>query len=373
MKIPKKALLCVSIVAILISGCSSSSSSSSLHEEPATEDNYPTIFDKTIAGNTVNDEKSVYDISDLIQIEDYKLITCAGFDKSYFLAAYAGEEDSLIIRYSLSEAKKTDRIEVSNTVFSDLTVIDQTEDGVFYLYDNQNFTLYFPNIDKESYEQVVLTKEPESILVVEGGARIFYTIKDDTGIYQYIKESEKSQLLFETDEVYELTLEYLAQDYDTIVTHVVMSDYTGYAGVSIEEQTFEVYEQYKDCELYYTGDEFIYVPDDSDCEIFIYNELKPRLLEIFSVDEKEELSAFEVYGGGPYLISSTGEDYDITLKLYDISEGIKFNEVELKTEYTLGGISFLKDAMNIYIHAQDKEGNYRFLIWDVESVTDVIS
>jgi hypothetical protein len=73
-------ILLIGCIALVLGGCKGNVSTDSNGETKNPLDDFldldPVITDKIIAGQTVNDIGSLYDITEILELEEYKLLDC---------------------------------------------------------------------------------------------------------------------------------------------------------------------------------------------------------------------------------------------------------------------------------------------------------
>ncbi len=359
---------------ILLCGCSNTTSDKPVVPgETTTDIDDATIFDKIINGEQINDTGSLYDCTGTFSMEGYSIVASGYYGEKYILVLYAGEKDSKVVAYQLSDGKEYKTISFDDIVFSKDAYIGYTGDGLTYVYDSDNSCFYYLHVKEKKYDLVTIDFNPKSMIVIDGGETILYTVENDCNIYEFIKETANSVSVYdasgETDDV---VLKYIEADSDTLIVKTTSKEYTGYSSISMEMQEMSPIELTGD-DLYYTGQEYIYTSATQPKNLAVYNVLRPRVYQIFMLEDRKEKDNLVVFSNGPKVLSMVDEDDATMLRFYNISAGIMENYVSVDGKYTINRISLMSEANNLFIETTDSNGDYHILIWDITDVSEVIS
>lgn len=367
-------LLCaLGFVALALTGCSQNKSTADDPNvnSPSKEQDV-TIFDKIIDGEYIGDEISLYDISAMVKEDGYRLLSLCAYKDEYIIALYSGEEQSEAVIYDISDGDIYKSIKL-DTVLSDMAYVDTAGSGLPYIYDKSDSIFYTLSVKNEKYTSYQFGFVPEDMLVSDSGNRIYYTLKDDACVYQYITETEQSAIAYDASgEADWLTLESINDDDSTLIVKIFEGDYEGYAKLSIEMQQLDRLNDF-DGALYYTGSDYIYTSKDYPDSVCIYNELKPRTFMKFDLEEAAELDNIFVYQDGPYIFTMVEADSESILRFYNVAGGIMENWVSLPSDYEIIRVSFMKDIQTFCFTTVNADGEAGAVIWDVEAISSIVS
>lgn len=369
MKKLRYAIMVCMCASLLMCGCEKKSEDS--NGQSSNEPSDITIFDKVVAGKNVNDEKSLYDVTDTLELEDYEIVDVTPYEKEKILVVYNGESDSRIILYDLKDGDKEE--DIKSHVYSDNVIAGVTNSKAAYIYDKEQNIYETIDVKDGKIKEYALDFTPESMIISESGNRLFYTLKNDCKVYQYITETENTSEMFDGQDVADnILLKSIKNDDSVFVVYVDSQDYSGYAELNIEMQEINYFDEMEG-NIHYTGEEYIYTPDKNGNTIIIYNEQTPRLVKQFTLESAEEIKDFQVYRGGPYVFSKQ-EDADRTIvRFYDIMGGIMLNSIEIDDDYAIISEYYMSDFKAICLKTLYEDGTIHVLIWDYEAVSQMVS
>ena len=366
-------LCAIGCVALTVAGCSSNNSTADGPDSVApTKEQDATIFDKIVDGEYIGDEISLYDISDMVWDENSSLLSVCAYKENYIIALYSGDEQSKVVTYDISDGDVYKKIEFEE-LLSDEAYVAVSGGGLPYVYDESVGVFYTLNIKNEKYTSYVLDFVPDDMVVSDSGNRIYYTLKDDVRIYQYITETEQSSVAYDAlGQVDSIALESVDSDDSTMIVKILTDDYDGYAKISIEMQQLDRLNDFHGV-MYHMEGKYLYGMADYPESVCIYDELKPRTFLKFELEEAEELDNMYVYPEGPYIFTMTESANAHVLRFYNIAGGIMENQVELPEDYAITGVSYMEDIRSMCIETVNKDGVAGAVIWDVEAISNIIS
>lgn len=363
----------IMLLMIFLSGCKDTATSTVTETQETTTDQ-STIFDKVIDGDLINEEGSLYDVTDRYELEAYTILGAVGFEENSLLIAYVGDSDSKVVLYDISSAKKIKTITLEQVLLSSEIELKANTVDFQYIYDQEANTYYYLDVNNQKYTKIPLDFQAESMVVTRDGARIFYTLPDDTNIYQFAIETLNSVPVYDyAKDAKELEIRFVESDNDTLSVYVQTDSYLGYASISIENGTMDKYDELAK-DLVYSNGVYIYTTDSYDKSLIIFDKLKPRAYEIFNLDAGEELQHMDLFDG-PYLLTAVGdtEEQGSTIRFYDLNQGIMLNQILLSDEYTMVQESYITGKKILCMNTTNSSGDLRIILWDIEVVTDIVS
>lgn len=331
-----------------------------------------TRFDKVIVGNPVNKQESLFDCTDSLAKEGYSIISGIAYGDNGILVLYSGVNDSKLCGFAVSNGAEATQILFEGTVLSDKTSIYVTNSKNIILYDEENNTFYRVDYEHVNYTDTKLDFSPESMCIADNGERMYYTLENDCNIYQYVFETGNSISVYDFGDQYsEVNIEYVEINNDKIIVRVMNEGSSKYVRLSIELQETSVLDD-KGNKVMYAGEAYIVIPDD-EAYVYVYNFYKPRVVEKFILDEKEETDNILMFAGNPYLLTMVNKDEGNVFRFYNVSGGIKSNEITIPEEYSILDITYLSIDQTMCFNVKNQENEHRILLWDVESVEDILN
>lgn len=367
-----KSICAIGCIMLALSGCSGDGSTSDQPDEVTKANDDVTIFDKIVNGEMIGESISLYDISEMVRIEDARLMSVCAYGSNYIIALYSGEERSQIIVYDISDGDVYKKIELDN-LLSEEAYVDTAGSGIPYIYDETERLFYTLNVKNEKYAEYLFEFEPEDILVSDSGNRIYYTMPDDVCIYQYKTETNQSSVAYDVSEQADkVMLESVNDDDTTLIVKILTDGQEKYAKLSVEMQQLDILYDYKG-ELYYADGDYVYTSEDYPKSVCIYDELKPRNFLKFELEEEAELERMYVYPDGPCIFTIADDEGSSVIRFYNVAGGIMENETVLPSDYTITRVSYMKDFRAMCLTTTDSDGNTGAVIWDVEAISSIIS
>ena len=242
-----------------------------------------------------------------------------------------------------------------------------------YVYDKDNRLYLQLNIKGSKYTAYELDFTPEDMLVTDSGNRIYYTLDKDVRVYQYITETGQSAVAYDAGERLDsIELVSMGSDDSTLIIKASTPISNGYAKLSIEMQEIESLSGY-DKDLYYEDGLYIYTSDSYARAVCVYDELKPRTFVKFTLENEAELGNMYIYPDGPNIFTIAGGDNGSEIRFYNVSAGIMENHDVIPKGYTVENVSYMRELKAVCISVKDSDGVTNTLIWDVESITDIVS
>lgn len=331
-----------------------------------------TRFNKVIAGTPINEQESLYDCTDILAKEGYHIVTCVAYGDNGLIVLYSGVNDSKLCGYTVSSGMEASQIIFEGVRLSDKSFIYVINSNKIIIYDEDNNTYYIVDYEHGKYVEIRPEFTPDSMCIGDNGERMYYTLKNDANIYQYVFETENSVSVYDFGEQYiEADIEYVEINNDKIIVNVRNENGSRYERLSIELQETSVLEENGN-KVLYAGEAYIVIPDD-ESYVYVYNLHKPRVVEKFILDEKEETDNVYMFAGNPYLLTMVNTDEGNVFRFYNVSGGIKNNEITISGEYEILDISYLAIDQTMCFNVINQENEHRILLWDVESVEDVLN
>ena len=371
MKSVRKALALTGCIAItVLTGCTAVKSTTNKPQEETKQEN--TIFDKVIKGEPVGESTALYNVSEMLYKNGISPDSVYGFGNKYIMALYIGEDMREVVTYDLSSAEVYKTVNITENL-SGSSYVATTESGVPYVYDKDNRLYLQLNIKGSKYTAYELDFTPEDMLVTDSGNRIYYTLDKDVRVYQYITETGQSAVAYDAGESLDsIELVSMGSDDSTLIIKASTPISNGYAKLSIEMQEIESLSGY-DKDLYYEDGLYIYTSDSYARAVCVYDELKPRTFVKFTLENEAELKNMYIYPDGPNIFTIAGDDNGSEIRFYNVSAGIMENHDVIPKGYTVENVSYMRELKAVCISVKDSDGVTNTLIWDVESITDIVS
>lgn len=374
----KKSLLFILIVGIIFSGfigCrhtqtagNEPESSETVTNEQETED-IPTIFDKILSGEPINEIQSLYDFTEVFRVQDYYAIGANTHGENKVMVLYSGKEGAVAIVYDISNGKEKSRIEMDIELSLNARPVGVNEEFSYICEENGVFI--YLDWENEEYEIIELDDTPMSYLMLGDGESIYYTVEDDCNIYTYIYGSERCYSVYDgSDIVNNLELKYLIAAGTSIVLYVESEGYSGYAQLSIEMQELTVFDSLSG-ELIYNDNEYIYTAPDKANSIFIYNPMTPRVSKEFKIENPKEIETLIFYKDEGLFLTRVKEPAE-TIRFYDLEEGILKNQLIVSEEYEVLDVEYFGDSLCVLVECRDENGEYRPLIWNTDIIEEIL-
>lgn len=371
MKSVRKALALTGCIAItVLTGCTAIKSTTNKPQEETKQEN--TIFDKVIKGEPVVESTALYNVSEMLYKNGISPDSVYGFGNKYIMALYIGEDSREVVTYDLSSAEVYKTVNITENL-SKSSYVATTESGVPYVYDKDNRLYLQLNIKGSKYTAYELDFTPEDMLVTDSGNRIYYTLDKDVRVYQYITETGQSAVAYDAGESLDsIELVSMGSDDSTLIIKASTPISNGYAKLSVEMQEIESLSGY-DKGLYYEDGLYIYTSDSYARAVCVYDELKPRTFVKFTLENEAELGNMYIYPDGPNIFTIVGDDNGSEIRFYNVSAGIMENHDVIPKGYTVENVSYMRELKAVCISVKDSDGVTNTLIWDVESITDIVS
>lgn len=373
----KKAIICflVGLMTVLATGCNGNRTTNSNGETKNPLDDFldldPVVTDRVIIGEAVNDIESLFDITGKITEKEYDIIDSHPYSEDEIMVLYSGTSDSLIRIYNIGNGKVAKEIRLKDTILSKDADLNVVSESFSYIVEHFGEKLIYVNVKVSEYTEVVMDKTPESMLVVGEGDVVYYTIKDDCNIYQYVKDTGKSFSAFDaTDMVDSISLKYMVSGGNTFIVNVSSEGYSGYALVSLENQELEPLEIVEG-EFYYDGSEYVYSAVENIAALYIYDPMTPRLKTEFRLDQPEETRDVRLCRYSSCFLTLCKETSGDKLRFYNLTEGVLENVLELSQFETKETHDF-PDSPIVMISCLDRDGAKKVLIWNTEIIEKII-
>lgn len=329
-------------------------------------------FDKTLAGEAINDIKSLYDSTDIFAREGYKVVSGTAYGDNGVLVAYSGVSDSKLVGYAVANGAEAAEITFEGIVISDDTKIYTINSQYIMLVDLDNNKFYKIDYEQKKYDEIEVDFMPTSLFVADNGERIYYTVADDCNIYQYIVETRNSVSVYEyAEDITSIEIDNVVPNNDKIIVHINSKNGERYDCLSIELQEYITLSDGNE-KVISIGEVYIEVPTNEEY-ISIHNFYKPRVVDQFALDDVKENEKLFAFTGSPYIMSLVKSDEGEKIRFYSISAGIKSNEIIIPSEYTIVNASYLSIDQTMCFEVIKADGVRGFLLWDVESVEDILN
>lgn len=363
-------LLIIGCMALVISGCNKNVSSDSNGETKNPLDDFlnldPVITDSIIAGEKVNDIGSLYDVTETLQLENYKLLDCHPYSENKVMVLYSGEKDSLVKICDITSGKSLKEIKLDKVSLTDGANLTVVSEEFAYVQEFSGKMLIFLNVKVGEFSQIFMDKNPESLLMPGEGDVFYYTMKDNCNIYQYITENGNAFSAFDaTGMVDSIRLEYLVEGGNTLIVYVESEGYTGYAMLSLEMQELSPLEIIEG-EFYYDGNEYVYSAMSDSPVLYIYNPMTPRLAIEFKLDYTQETKDVRLCKFSTCFMTLREDKADTYLRYYSFTEGVLKNEIALENVKVKETFDF-ENSNIILINTDDK-----IYIWNTEIIENVL-
>ena len=363
-------LLIIGCITFVLAGCNGNVSTDSNGETKNPLDNFldldPVVTDKFIAGQAVNEIGSLYDITETLELEGYKLLDCHPYAEDKVMAIYSGLEDSLVQICDITNGKAVKTIIMDKVLLADGADLNVVSDDFAYIQELSGKMLIYINVKVGEFTQVFMDKNPESILMPGEGDAFYYTLEDDCNIYQYIADTGNSFSAFDaTNMVDYLSLKYVVEGGNTLIAYVESEGYTGYAMLSLEMQELSPLEIIEG-EFYYDGNEYVYSAMSDNPVLYVYNPMTPRLAVEFKLDYLEETKNVSLCKFSTCFLTLREENSVSYLRYYSFTDGVLKNEIILDNANIKELFDFENSSI-ILINTDDK-----IYIWNTEIIENVI-
>lgn len=363
-------ILIIGCMALVVSGCNGGGSTNSNGETKNPLDDFldldPAITDKVIVGEAVNDIGSLYDISEVLELENYDIVDCHPYSENEVMVLYSGEVDSLVKICDITSGKSDKEIKLEKVTLTrgaDLVVVSQ---DFAYIQELSGKMLIYLDVKVEEFSQIVMDTDPDTLLMPGEGDAFYYTLKEDCNIYQYIAENGNSFSAFDaTGMVDSISLEYVVQGGNTLIVYVESDGYTGYAMLSLEMQELSPLEIIEG-EFYYDGSEYVYSAMTDSPVLCIYNPMTPRLAVEFELDYLEETKNVRLCKFSTCFLTLRKENADSYLRYYSFTDGVLKNEIVLEDTKIDETFDFENSNM-VLINTDEK-----IYIWNTEIIEKVL-
>ena len=368
-------LLILGIIITVFSGCQHSNTAVNEPESVDTttqeeETDETTIFDQLVVGEALNELESLFDLSEVLKIQDYYAVGACVHGENEFMVLYAGDNCSAAIVYDISTGKEKKKIEMDCDLSLEATPIGVSEDFSYIVETGGKF-IYLDWKNKE-YEEIVLEYEPASYLMLGEGESIYYTVENDCNVYIYIYGSERSYSVYDgTDAVDSLELEYLIFAGTSIILTVESESYSGYAQLNLEMQELTVFDSLSG-ELIYCDNEYIYTTPDKPNTILLYDPMTPRLSKEFRIENSKEINDLVFYKNDGIFLTRVVENEDTIIRIYDVEAGILKNRIIIPGEYEVKKAECFQNSICVYIEGRTENGEYMPLIWNTDILDEVL-
>lgn len=358
------------MAAAVLAGCSDKNSTISKPQEETKQDN--TIFDKVIKGEPVGESGSLYNISDMLYKDGVYPDSVYGYGSRYILALYIGEEDAEVVAYDLTSGEEYKTVKIAKKLSGE-AYVKTTESGVAYVYDRDGRLFMLLNVKSAKYNEYELDFTPEDMLITDSGNRIYYTLKDDVCVYQYITETGQSTTAYDAqDSLDSISLVSMGSDDSTLIIRASTPISNGYAKLSVEMQEIESLSDYNR-DLYYEDGLYVYTTDNYAKAVCVHDEQKPRTFVKFTLENEAELDSMQVYPDGPNIFTMSQDDDNTVIRFYNISAGIMENQDVIPAGYTVESVSYMRELKAVCINVKDSTGAPNTVVWDVEAISDIVS
>ena len=368
-------LLIFGIIVTVFCGCQNSATAGNEPESMDTttqevETDAPTIFDQLIVGEAINDLDSLYDLSEVLKIQDYYAVGACVHGENEFMVLYAGDDCSVSIVYDISTGKEKKRIEMEFALSLEATPVGVSED-FSYIRESDGRFIYLDWKSKK-YEEVILDAVPASYLMLGEGESIYYTVENDCNVYIYIYGSERCYSVYDgSDVVDSLELEYLISSGTSIILTVESDNYAGYAELSLEMQELTAFDNLSG-ELIYCGSEYIYTTADKPNTILLYNPMTPRLSKEFRIENHKEIENLIFYKEDGIFLTKVWENDETIIRIYDLEAGILKNRIVIPKEYQVGKVECFQKSICVYVECRTENGEYMPLIWNTDIIEEIL-
>ena len=363
-------LLLIGCVTLTISGCGVNQSTNSNGETKNPLDNLfdvdPVVTDQIIMGQALNDIKSLYDVTDVLNVENYEIADCHPYSENKLVVLYVGEKDSFVRICDISNGKTSKEIKLDSVTITKDADLHVVSNDFAYISAFSGKVLIYLNLKVGSHTQIFMEKSPASFLMPGEGDAFYYTLEDDCNIYQYVADTGNSFSAFDAGNMVDsISLEYLVQGGNTLIVYVESQGYTGYAMVSLEMQELSPLEIIEG-EFYYDGNEYVYTALDDRPVLYIYDPMTPRLAVEFKLDYLEEIKTVSLCKYSNSFLTLREEADNYYLRYYSFSDGVLKNEILLE-DVNVDAIFDFKDSNIILINTDEK-----IYIWNSEIIEKVL-
>lgn len=363
-------LLIIGCMALVISGCNGDISTDSNGETKNPLDEFldldPVVTNKVIAGQAVNEIGSLYDITEVLELENYKILDCHPYSEDKVMVLYSGEKDSLVKICDITNGKSVKDIKLDKVILSegaDLTVVSE---DFAYVQEFSGKLLIYLNVKVGEFSKIFMDQNPETLIMPGEGDAFYYTLMNDCNIYQYIADNARSFSAFDaTGMVDSIRLEYVVQGGNSLIVYVESEGYTGYAMLSLEMQELSPLEIIEG-EFYYDGSEYVYSATTDSPVLYIYNPMTPRLAVEFKLDYLAETKNVSLCKFSTCFLTLREENANSYLRYYSFTDGVLKNEIVLENVKINETYDF-ENFDIILINTDEK-----IYIWNTEIIENVL-
>ena len=363
-------LLLIGCMALVITGCNRDISTDSNGETKNPLDEFldldPAITDSVIAGQAVNEIGSLYDITKVLELENYKILDCHPYSEDKIMVLYSGKNGALVKICDITNGKSVKEIKLDKVILSEGADLNVVSEDFAYVQEFSGKMLIYINVKVGESTKIFMDKNPETLIMPGEGDAFYYTLKDDCNIYQYIADNANSFSAFDaTGMVDSISLEYVVQGGNTLIVYVESEGYTGYAMLSLEMQELSPLEIIEG-EFYYDGTEYVYSAMNDSPVLYIYNPMTPRLAIEFKLDYLEETKDVRLCKFSTCFLTLREDNENSYIRYYSFTEGVLKNEVILENTKINGTFDF-ENSNIILINADEK-----IYIWNTEIIENVL-
>lgn len=329
-----------------------------------------TRFEKIIAGTPINKIESLFDCMEVFAKDGYHIVTGVAYGDNGILVLYSGVNDSKLCGFTVSSGKEASQLTFDGVNISEKSAIFVTKSKNIIIYDEEHNTYYCVDYEAGKYKEVRPDFVPESFCIADNGERIYYTLKNDCNIYQFVFETGNSVSVYEFGEEYiKVEVEYVEVNNDKIIVRASTEDGIRYERLSIELQEGNVLDT-SGSRVLYAGEAYIVIPEDENY-VYVYNIHKPRVVEKFVLDINEETKRIYMFAGNPFILTMVNTDEGNVCRFYNVSGGVKSNEIMIPPEYEITDVSYLSIDHTVCFNIRNQKNETGFLLWDVEAVEDI--
>lgn len=364
------ALLLIGCMALVIGGCDGNGGTNSNGETKNPLDDFlnldPVITDKVIMGQAVNSIGSLYDVTEVLAVENYEIADCHPYSENKVIVLYVGAKDSFVRICDITNGKTVKEIKMENIIIvkdADLVVVNN---DFAYIKELSGRVLIYLNLKVNEYSQIVMEEEPVSFLMPGEGDVFYFTLKNDCNIYQYIAETGNSFSVFDAENmVKSIDLEYVVQGGNTLIVYVESEGYTGYAMLSLEMQDLSPLEIIEG-KFYYNGNEYVYSALEESPVLYIYDPMTPRLAVEFKLDYAQEVRDVRLCKYSACFLTIREDNNDLYIRYYSLSDGVLKNEIVL-TNANITNIYDFENSNMVLVNTDEK-----VYIWNTEIIEKVL-
>ena len=213
---------------------------------------------------------------------------------------------------------------------------------------------------------------PRPMLVVsDGGDCLYCTVEGDNNIYKYIINTGKIVSVYEYDDVYkDVQVEYIENNGNYIAVLCSGDKGSFYERLDIGNQKRTIICKAENG-LYCAGDAYLTTSGEEDADVYVYNFSRPRLKDIFTLDDAHEKNNMKFYSGSPYLLTSDEYIAGTKLRFYNVGRGVLSNEIVIPTVYKVLDADYLVVDQTLCIKAVNDKNERMILLWDIENIGEI--